>query len=40
MTERAAEIGGRLTVEAPPDGGTRVVAALPLRAAAVPEGAR
>ena len=30
MRERAAELGGRCTVEAAPDGGTRVVARLPL----------
>lgn len=35
MAERAEEIGGRLTVAAAPDGGTRVLARLPLRATAV-----
>jgi signal transduction histidine kinase len=35
MTERAEEIGGRLTVAAAPGGGTRVLARLPLRATVV-----
>jgi signal transduction histidine kinase len=30
MRERAEEIGGRLQIESPPDGGTRVCAHLPL----------
>jgi two-component system, NarL family, sensor kinase len=31
MRERAAELGGWCTVEAPPSGGTRVLARLPCR---------
>lgn len=33
MSERAAELGGRCTVEAPPKGGTRIEVWLPLDAA-------
>ena len=31
MRERASELGGTLSVEASPEGGTRVLAKLPLR---------
>lgn len=34
MRERAAELGGTFVIESPPDGGTRVVATLPVHPAA------
>jgi signal transduction histidine kinase len=36
MRERAAELGGDLTVEARPEGGTRVVARIPIGHASPP----
>jgi signal transduction histidine kinase len=30
MRERAAELGGTFVIETPPDGGTRIVATLPV----------
>jgi signal transduction histidine kinase len=31
MRERAAELGGTLVIDSPPDGGTRIVARLPIQ---------
>jgi signal transduction histidine kinase len=38
MRERAAELGGTLVIDAPPAGGTRIVARLPIQPEPVPAG--